>query len=79
MYKQVETDSEAIWVGGTVFKPVATLAAEYGRAQITEDDGCYVLLLRQESGLYRPTLWIFPEAFEVLKSLPSLTESKKED
>ena len=74
MYKQVETDSEASWTGGGTFKPVATLAAEYGRAQITEDDGCYVLLLYQSNGLYKPTPWIFPEAFEVLRSLPGLTK-----
>ena len=88
MYKQIETDKEAIFHTGGVFHPVATLADESGgRLQIALDDGCYVLCLRQD-GAYDGTtpaegeehvkgdchyIWathIFPEAFEVLRTLP---------
>lgn len=71
MYKQILTDTELTWNNGIV-KPVATLADEHGGiCQIVEDDHCYVLLLRRDTG-YKLTSWIFPEAFEVLKILPSL-------
>ena len=72
MYKQVETDITATLEGGATFTPVATLVDKYGgKAHIYIDDHCYVLTLQQELG-YRHTAWIFPEAFEVLKTLPSL-------
>ena len=72
MYKQVETDILATLQGGTNFKPVATLVDESGgKAHIHIDDHCYVLTLRRDMG-YVMTAWIFPEAFEVLKTLPSL-------
>lgn len=73
MYKQVETDGNAVLDNGVEFTPVATLADEYGgRCQISIDDHCYVLRLKQSDGKYKTTAWIFPEAFEVLKTLPSL-------
>ena len=73
MYKQVETDTIATLDNGVTFIPVATLADESGgRAQIHIDDHCYVLSLHRDQG-YINTSWIFPEAFEVLKLLPSLT------
>ena len=73
MYKQVETDQNAILDNGVEFTPVATLADEYGgRCQISIDDHCYILRLKQSGGKYKTTAWIFPEAFEVLKTLPSL-------
>lgn len=73
MYKQVETDKEAILDNDVQFSPVATLASEAGgRAQISIDDHCYILHLIQKDGRYKSTPWIFPEAFEVLKTLPSL-------
>jgi len=73
MYKQVETDKDATLYNGVKFTPVATLADESGgRAQIHIDDHCYVLTLQRDQG-YVNTPWIFPEAFEVLKTLPSLT------
>ena len=72
MYKQVETDILATLLGGANFKPVATLVDEHGgKAHIHIDDNCYVLTLRRDMG-YVSTAWIFPEAFEVLKTLPSL-------
>lgn len=73
MYKQVETDKNAVLDNGVEFTPVATLADEYGgRCQISIDDHCYILRLKQSDGKYKTTAWIFPEAFEVLKTLPSL-------
>lgn len=73
MYKQVETDKNAVLDNGVEFIPVATLADEYGgRCQISIDDHCYILRLKQSDGKYKTTAWIFPEAFEVLKTLPSL-------
>ena len=73
MYKQVETDALAVLEGGVTFTPVATLTDESGgKAHIHIDDHCYVLTLRRDMG-YIYTHHIFPEAFEVLKLLPSLT------
>lgn len=73
MYKQVETDKNSIFRGGGTFSLVATLADESGgRCQISVDDHCYILSIRQRDGLYRRTAWIFAEAFEVLRRLPSL-------
>ena len=73
MYKQVETDKNAVLDNGVEFTPVATLADEYGgRCQISIDDHCYILRLKQSDGKYKTSAWIFPEAFEVLKKLPSL-------
>ncbi len=73
MYKQIETDKERVLDNGAVFAPVATLADENGgRCQISIDDHCYVLRLKQEDGTYKQTAWIFKEAFNVLKTLPEL-------
>ena len=73
MYKKIETDKKANLDNDAEFTPVATLADEYGgRAQISIDDHCYILRLKQKDGRYKSTPWIFPEAFEVLKTLPSL-------
>jgi hypothetical protein len=72
MYKQIETDKIAILDNGTEFYPVATLVDEFGgRCQISIDDHCYILHLKQCNNRYKNTSWIFPEAFEVLKKLPS--------
>jgi len=71
-YKRIETDKVALLSSGQNIEPVATLVDEYGgRAQISVDDGCYVLYLLQEDGSYKHTAWIFPEAYNVLKDLPS--------
>lgn len=73
MYTEVNLDEEVQLDNGVFVKPVATLEEKNGgKCQIIEDDHCYVLLLRQEDGSYKRTSWIFPEAFEVLKTLPSL-------
>ena len=76
MYKQIKTDPIAILgndnSGDCNFSPIATLADEYGgRCQISIDDLCYVLRLKQADGKYKTTSYIFSEAFEVLKTLPS--------
>ncbi len=71
MYKQVETDEVFTLNNGAEVQSHATLADEYGgRAQIATDDHCYVLYLNTGDG-YKMTKWIFKEAFEVLKQLPS--------
>lgn len=73
MYKQIKTDKQCKTSGGSTFTPVATLADEYGgRCQISIDDHCYVIMLKEDDGTYNYTPWIFKEVFEVLKSLPSL-------
>lgn len=73
MYKKIEIDEKSILDNGVEFIPVATLEDENGgRCQISIDDHCYVLKLKQNDGKYKITPWIFPEAFEVLKTLPSL-------
>ncbi len=73
MYKQVETDKNAVLYNGVEFEPVATLADEYGgRCQIAIDDRCYQVLLKQADGRYKPTTYIFNEAFSVLKKQPNL-------
>ena len=74
MYKQVETDKTAILDNGEEFTPVATLANEYGgKCQISIDDDCYIIRLKNSDGKYINTAWIFPEAFKVLKTLPNLS------
>ena len=71
MYKQVEVDKEATLDNNVKFNPVATLADEYGgRCQISIDDHCYVLGLKQSDGRYKRTSYIFKEAFKVLRKLP---------
>lgn len=73
MYKKVETDKKATLDNNAEFTPIATLADEFGgKCQISIDDHCYILRLIQSDGRYKTTSWIFPEAFEVLKTLPSL-------
>jgi len=72
MYKKVKTDLEYILDNDEKSKPIATLADEYGgRCQISIDDHCYVLRLKQQDGRYKTTSYIFKEAFKVLKMLPS--------
>lgn len=73
MYKQIKTTTEII-LSSTNGKahPVATLSDGSGMCQILIDDHCYVLYLRQSDGKYKNTPYIFPEAFEVLRTLPSL-------
>lgn len=73
MYRQVFPDEIAILDNGVTIKPVATLESEHGgRCQISIDDGCYKLSLKQPDGRYKVTPYIFPEAFDTLKHLPSL-------
>ena len=73
MYKKVETDKKAVLNNGAEFTPVATLGSESGgRCQISIDDHCYKLTLKQKDGTYKPTPYIFPEAFLVLRELPEL-------
>jgi len=78
-YKKVETDKSYTTQSGSVNKPIATLADEYGgRAQIGVDDDCFVLYLLQEDGTYKRTAWIFPEAHKVLKDLPDPRKAQLE-
>lgn len=86
MYKQVETYKKAIDKNGNELTPVATLESENGGvAHFYTDDHCYVLGLERDSSKNiekgekqfpketHLVNHIFPEAFEVLKSLPDLT------
>lgn len=73
MYKQVETDKKAMLYNDVEITPVATLADEFGgRCQISIDDHCYKLTLKRKDDKYHTTPFIFPEAFEILRMLPSL-------
>lgn len=66
-------DAEIEWCSGPPDHPLVTLADEHGgRAQITIDDGCFVLLLEQPNGLYKPTCWWFQEAVDAVKWLHGL-------
>ena len=77
-YKQVPTDKTFQWDNSSTGTPVATLAdSSGGRAQIVIDDGCYLIVLKRPNGRYQRTSWIFEEAHEVLKTLPSLTRYPK--
>ena len=84
MYKQVDTHDLAFLANGVAIHPVATLEDGYGRAHIWVDDHCYQLGLEitettqkdmgpgQTRVYIRPVTHIFPEAFDVLKTLPAL-------
>jgi len=73
MYKQVETASKIILSNGSEATPVATLKDKYGGiANFFIDDHCYLLSI-QHKGIDTTTAWIFPEAFNVLKTLPVLS------
>lgn len=73
MYKQVETEKTFDNGNGVMLEPIATLEEDGGcKCQVISDDGCYVLFLQQPDGYYEHTSWIFKEALEVLKTLPSL-------
>lgn len=72
MYKQIETTPLITLPNGARIEPVATLADEYGSmCQIVSDDHCYTIKLKNNNGQYENTTHIFPEAFEVLKTLPN--------
>lgn len=73
MYKQVETHERAILDNGVDITPIATLEDEYGgRFHIWIDDHCYQLGLVNGYGKVNPVTHIFPEAFQVMKTLPDL-------
>ena len=60
-------------MSGATATPVATLQDEHGgTVHIWVDDGCYVLGVTQNNGRVAHSGHIFPEAFEVMKTLPSL-------
>ena len=70
MYKRVKTDKDCRLENNEPFTPVATLVDESGgRCQISVDDHCYVLRLKQSNGKYKTTPYIFAEAFDVLVTL----------
>ena len=73
MYKQILTDASFITATGSTVFPVATLEDESGqKLQIAIDDHCYVMYLSDvKDKRYVLNSWIFKEAFEVLKTLPS--------
>ena len=72
LWKKVDTDAVIAMQHGSSVVPVATLADNYGgRAQIIWDDGCYVICLVREGNVYVRSPFIFPEAFDILQTLPS--------
>jgi hypothetical protein len=86
MYKQTETTPSATLSNGVEITPVASLKDGCGGvAHIWVDDHCYVLGLErmevltsgsEERLIVRPTHHIFSEAFDVLKTLPSLANDE---
>lgn len=85
MYKEVKTE-QAVNRNGDELNPIATLKDEYGGvAHIGIDDHCYVLYLQKTENIGATVAQskditfcvgvthIFPEAFEILKTLPLLT------
>jgi len=87
MYKQVDTAKQVAIINGGIVSPVASLEDEYGgKAHFTVDDSCYVLVLKdhklnssdelqkEDKDYFKNSPWIFHEAFEVLKTLPSLRQ-----
>lgn len=74
MYKKIEVVPQIKMNNDVEAYPVASLRDEYGgEAHIIIDDHCYVLVLKDHNkhDRFKNTAWIFPEAFEVLKQLPS--------
>lgn len=73
MYKRLRhADIEATLHNGAVFRPIITLADEWGgRAQIAIDDHCYVLRLKQPDGTYKNTPYWFSGAVLAMHQLPS--------
>lgn len=70
MYTRVPTDEEVMLENGEKAEPLLTLADEHGdRAQIVNDDHCYVLLLKR-GDVYKTTAWWFKEAVAALRDLP---------
>lgn len=71
-YKQIQTDTSFTTNNGNEEKPIVTLEDEYGgKSQIAIDDHCYVVYnLDSQSGTFRMTHHLYPEVFEVLKTLP---------
>lgn len=70
MYTVVKTDSKVLMTNGTDAKPLLTLADEHGgRAQIIEDDHCYVLCIANRVGTYNKSYYWFPEAAKALMTL----------
>ena len=71
MYKEITTDKQYELDNGSIEHPVVTLADDSGgRLQISIDDHCYILRLKQDDGKYKTTPYIFREAFNVLAKLP---------
>ena len=63
-------DAKVVLENGVEDFPVATLKDDSGGvAHIIEDDHCYVLLLDRD-GVGKPTPYWFPEALNVVKTLP---------
>ncbi len=62
-----------LYEDGELITPDVTLISEYGGvAHIDKDDSCYVLvLIDSETGLGSWTHHWFPEAVDVLKTLPT--------
>lgn len=63
MYKVITTDNKVLTTTGKNLRPTITLENEFNdRAQIVEDDGCYVLYLATRVGTYNIATHWFKEA-----------------
>ena len=73
MYKKVDPSI----IGGKFTRrwgtPVLVMEDQYGgQVIVIVDDHCYLAKLKRKDG-YMSTPYIFPELFEEMKKLPSLT------
>lgn len=70
MYKIVETDKSFLAKVGhnlTIRHPIMTLADEYGgRCQLTVDDHCLNIYLKNGKGEYNYCKWIFEEVIDAI-------------
>lgn len=77
---QPKPDANITLDNGADMAAVATLADEYGgRAQISVDDHCYVLMLKQDNERYKMTAWWFHEAVAALHTLPKIPDDALPD
>lgn len=78
MYKKVECDNAFVAHNGSTMISVLTMEDEHGgRAQVSIDDGCYVVYLNASGKGYTPTAWIFDELHVEMRKLPTPTEIKR--
>jgi len=71
MFKAVRTHKKFEDAHGIEWEPVATMKnSSDGLCHVVLEDGCYVAYLYNEATGFVPTLYIFSELHELLKTLP---------